>query len=211
MALSKRAVEPWRARFLSACGIPRERALGVRQVHSRNIVIIEDQTAEECASIEADGMVTDRGGTALTVTVADCLPVFLIDTKRDAYALVHSGWKGTGISLQAVRSMARCFGSMPADLSVTIGPGIGACCYEVPEERAGLFSAEFGDGSVVREPGRGPRLDLRAANVRLLTEAGVGEIVVVNDCTRCSARLGSFRRQGAADYALMLAYFIRRG
>ena len=155
-------------------------------------------------------MVTARQGTALTVTVADCLPVFLTDRRLGVFSLVHSGWKGTGIALAAVRTMAERFGSRPSDLSITIGPGIGVCCYEVPEERAALFGREFGEESVVREPGRGPRLDLRAANVRLLTRAEVGEIVVVTDCTRCSDFLGSYRRQGAAEYTLMLAYIVGR-
>jgi hypothetical protein len=210
MALSKRALLPWRTRFLSERGIPAERALGLRQVHSRSVVVIEEQAAEECASLEADGMVTVRRGTALTVTVADCLPIFLADTRTGAFGLAHSGWKGTGIVLEALRAMTERFGTKPADCSVAIGPGIGACCYEVPEERAALFARDFGEQSVVREPGRGPRLDLRAANVILLEKAGVGEIVVVTDCTRCTAGLGSYRRQGAADYTLMLAYIIAR-
>ena len=111
MALSKRALLPWRARFLSERGIPAERAMGLHQVHSRNVVVIENQTPEECAHIEADGMVTDRSGLALTVTVADCLPIFLTDTKRGAFGIVHSGWKGTGVALDALRIMNERFGS----------------------------------------------------------------------------------------------------
>jgi hypothetical protein len=34
----------------------------------------------------------------------------------------------------------------------------------------------------------------------------VENIRVVTDCTSCSLRLGSYRRQGPADYVLMLAW-----
>jgi copper oxidase (laccase) domain-containing protein len=45
-----------------------------------------------------------------------------------------------------------------------------------------------------------------AANIRLLQDAGVEVIRMVADCTSCTPRLGSFRRQGPADYTLMLAW-----
>ncbi|HEY9593281.1 MAG TPA: polyphenol oxidase family protein [Spirochaetia bacterium] len=209
MALSKRATQPWRSAFFAARGFPPERTLGLHQVHSRNVVVIEGQSAEDCARVDADGMVTDRADPVLTVTVADCLPLLVADRQSGAFAIVHSGWRGTGIVLEALRLMATRFGTDAADCVVTIGPGIGSCCYEVPEERAAAFEADFGAGAVVREAGRAPRLDLRAANVALLEEAGVGEITVVDDCTRCAERLGSFRRQGPERYTLMLAW-IRR-
>ena len=209
MALSKRATQPWRRAFFAARGFPPERSLGLHQVHSRSVVVIEGQTAGECARIDADGMVTDRADPVLTVTVADCLPLLIVDRRSGAFAIVHSGWRGTGIVVDALNIMNERFGCEPVDCGVTIGPGIGACCYEVPEERAAAFEAGFGAGAVVREPGRGPRLDLRAANVALLEAAGVEEITVVDDCTRCSESLGSFRRQGPERYTLMLAW-IRR-
>ena len=101
--------------------------------------------------------------------------------------------------------MAEAFGTRPADICAAIGPGIGACCYAVPEERAAGFAAQFGADAVVRGAGGTPRLDLRRANVDMLREAGVSDISVVKDCTCCTPSLGSFRRQGAADFTLMLA------
>jgi copper oxidase (laccase) domain-containing protein len=121
---------------------------------------------------------------------------------------VHSGWKGTGIVLEALRAMNARYGTRPADVEVMVGPGIGPCCYTVPAERARAFEAEFGPGSVARIGGQA-RLDLRAANVALLDAVGVAVITVVSNCTACTPALGSFRRQGQRDYVLMLAWAAR--
>ncbi len=41
-----------------------------------------------------DGWVTADTGVLLTVTVADCIPVYLV-VPRKAVALLHAGWRGT--------------------------------------------------------------------------------------------------------------------
>lgn len=208
MALSRRHDLPNRARLLSASGCP-ERVVGLRQIHSRRVIRVTDQSPEDLAVVEADGMVTDRPTLALTVTVADCLPIFLVDTARGAYGIVHSGWRGTGIVAAALDALREHFGTRPADVAATIGPGIGACCYRVPEERAELFAKEFGPDAVSRGADGEPRLDLRRANADIMRKRGVLEIGVVSECTCCSPRLGSFRRQGPLSYALMCAFLAR--
>ena len=209
MALSRDRLLPWRTRYLEGRGIPKERLYGLRQVHSRRVQLVEGQSVDETASIEADGLLTDRRDAVLSVTVADCLPIFLTDWRTGAFGIVHSGWKGTGIAREALTVMASRFGSEAAEVSAVIGPGIGACCYSVPEERAVFFASEYGPETVVRDPRGAPRLDLRAANIEILRRAGVEDITVVTDCTCCSQNLGSFRRQGAAHFTLMLAWIGR--
>jgi polyphenol oxidase len=209
MALSRRFSHPFRARLLEELGVPPGKAFAVRQVHSRSVVVVGDEQPEELASREADGMITGRPDAFLSVTVADCLPIFLVDRATGAFGVVHSGWKGTGIAREALRGMGVAFGTRAVDIAAVIGPGIGACCYAVPEERAAGFAAQFGLGAVRRAAGEEPRLDLRRANIGVLRAEGVTDISVVTDCTRCTPFLGSFRRQGAADFTLMLAFIGR--
>jgi hypothetical protein len=209
MALSKDRILPWRAKLLAQLGIRRDRLFGLQQVHSHRIQFIDEQIPEEVAAIEADGLLANSPDAVLSVTVADCLPIFLADRRTGAFGIVHSGWRGTGIVKEAVTLMESLFGSRPREIAVVIGPGIGTCCYEVPEERAALFEARYGRRTIERDKGGRPRLDLRAANIHLLEMAGVQEIRVVKDCTSCSRKLGSFRRQGPSSYTLMLAWIGR--
>jgi YfiH family protein len=154
-------------------------------------------------------------GAFLAITVADCLPVFLLDTVKGYFAALHSGWKGTGIVLKAVEMM-RAAGS--GDIAAVLGPCIGGCCYRVDEERAAAFEGEFGGASVLAPPGTpyplgpvtlrrgdGVFLSLQAANARLLAAAGIRHIAYCEDCTYTDERLGSYRREGAGAYTRMAA------
>jgi hypothetical protein len=205
MDLARRGDLPWRGRLFSALGTDPGRVRCVRQVHSRTVVRIDGTESADGPFPEADGMVSDLPDLLLTVTVADCLPIFLVDRRTGAFGLVHSGWKGTGIVVEAIRVMEAAYGARTADLAVTIGPGIGPCCYPVSADRYERFRAGFGPGSVQRGVDGGYRLDLRAANAALLEREGAGEVTVVSDCTSCNPLLGSFRRQGAA-FTRMLAF-----
>ena len=156
-------------------------------------------------------MVTDCPDVVLSVTVADCLPIFLQDTANGAFGLVHSGWRGTGIVVNALRAMRDRYGTRAPDIAATIGPGIGPCCYHVLEERADFFARQFSAAAVARNHGGTSCLDLREANIALLRDAGVEAVTVVEDCTSCSEALGSFRRQGPERYSLMLSCMGRWG
>jgi YfiH family protein len=155
----------------------------------------------------------------LSVTVADCLPVYLYDTEGGAFGLVHSGWKGTGIALAALRLMEERWGVRPEAVGALLGPCIQSCCYRVDRARAAEFEEEFGGGGdyplgpVIEEkyppgdPSENSReffINLPAANARLLAKAGVRNIAVCQDCTFNDERLGSFRREGR-NYTPMAA------
>ena len=209
MRLSREHSSPARSRFLAALGVAPEQLYAARQVHSRRVLTVDGQPAAEMAEREADGLLSARADAVLSVTVADCLPIFLVDRGSGAFGIVHSGWRGTGIVADALLLLENSFGSKPQEVTAVIGPGIGSCCYTVPRERAARFVSRYGSGCVV-EDGGPPRLDLRAANLVLLEEAGVRDISVISDCTSCTPNLGSFRRQGPAEFTLMLAWIGRR-
>jgi copper oxidase (laccase) domain-containing protein len=137
-------------------------------------------------------------GRGASVTVADCMPIWILDRASGAFGVLHSGWKGTGILAVAAEALRKRFGSEPSSLSVILGPAIGACCYNVPEERAEGFAAEFGEDSVRRE-GDSFFLDLLAANLGLASRLGIGAVLAVEACTSCDLRFGSSRREGSAN------------
>jgi YfiH family protein len=210
MALARRLETPDRARLLDSAGIPAERAVGLHQVHSKRVIVVDHQEPQSLAAKDADGLVTSRCDVFLTVTVADCLPIFLVDRRTGAFGLVHSGWKGTGIVVEALQAMAEAFGTKAQDVAAVMGPGIGPCCYAVPRERYEQFRTELGEDAEVRGASGDYRLDLKAANLRLMQSAGVERIAVATECTCCSPSLGSFRREGQG-FRRMLAFIGPQG
>jgi YfiH family protein len=206
---------PARFGLFRALGLDPARVYGCVQIHSREVLAVDKRHPP---GESADGMVTDDRSITLAATVADCLPVYLFDTGSGAFGLLHSGWKGTGIVLRALELMAGNRHTRPEGVAAVLGPCIGSCCYQVDEDRAALFERGFGGAGrglagadrallepVSRREENGRRyLDLKAANIRLLAEAGVRNIAVCADCTFTDERLGSFRREGAA-YTRMAA------
>ena len=206
---------PVREAFFRSLGIPPERVYSLVQIHSRTVVPLgagAGALPEAAAFVrEGDGMVSFSRLPVLAVTVADCLPVFLLDTRRGFFAVLHSGWKGTGIVCEALKIM-KAAGTEPEDLAAVLGPCIQDCCYRVDEERARAFEDAFGGpgpafplGPVVRRDSSGVFLSLQAANARLLAAAGLRHIARCEDCTYTGEQLGSFRRQGPSSYTLMAA------
>ncbi len=173
----------------------------LNQNHTR-IVFTADEIAG-LTNVTGDGLIT-AGRETLAVTVADCLPIFLFDGVKKVYGIVHSGWKGTGIAVNALRKMGKEYGSRASDISVIIGPSIGKCCYEVDRERAENFASEWGSDSVVHN-GSHFFLDLQKANLTALTAEGIKTIEIADACTCCGSGFYSYRRDGAKEFSLMLA------
>ena len=172
-----------------------------------------------------DGMITQNRMLVPTVTVADCVPIYLFDSKTGAFGIVHSGWKGTGIGAEAIKLAGEEFCSRPEDFYVVIGPHIKSCCYIVNEERANYFAENFTPDcvselengvSVDWNSGGGKlyRLALDKANVAMFMRAGVPDnhITVYDDCTCCNDVFGSNRREtkaaGKPNLFTVMAAFI---
>ena len=86
--------------------------------------------------INVDALVTNEPNLAITVTCADCVPVFFVDPIKKAIGIAHSGWKGTAqeISAKVVEKMVEEYGCKPEDIYAGVGPCIGMCCYEVSRD-----------------------------------------------------------------------------
>jgi YfiH family protein len=202
-----------RSALFGAMGLNSQMVYGLEQIHSQEVLAVSRRNPP---ATPADGMVSDDRQIALSVTVADCLPLYLFDTESGAFGLVHSGWKGTGIVLRALELMRERWRTRPEALAALMGPCIGPCCYRVNGERADAFEKEFGvtqkeisagalPGPVTRQDSAGYYLDLKAANAGLLARAGVRNIAVCRNCTFTDKRLGSYRREGAQQYTRMAA------
>ena len=216
-------------RWLAQIGVTPDRVCRVAQIHSRRVVPESEcrrllpsgrrarQTfAQRWAARTADGLLAGAAGAAagraLLVTAADCVPI-LMAAPNGAYALLHSGWRGTGIAATAVRVLRERHGVDPAALTVLLGPAIGACCYRVDEERHRLFRDTYGNDAV-RTGAPAPRseparyLNLHAANAVLLRRLGVLDIRAVAACTSCTPLLHSSRRDGGGLHCRLMAVLL---
>jgi YfiH family protein len=141
-----------------------------------------------------DGMVTDVPQVYLCVSVADCVPIFIVDAQRKAVAAVHAGWRGTSARIveRAVALLISEFQCSPGTMLAYIGPCASVCCYSVGEDVAERFS-----GELTRQEGGKIFVDLKAANLEQLVAVGVprDRIEVSPQCTICGGNmLHSYRR-----------------
>ena len=123
-----------------------------------------------------DGWITTTPGMLLTVTIADCVPVYLVAPGR-AVALLHAGWRGTaggilGRGLERLRSAA----GSEADIVMHCGVGICGDCYEV--------GSEVMQGCGAPATGAGPwHLDLRSRLAEQAAALGLKQVTASPWCT----------------------------
>jgi YfiH family protein len=171
-----------------------------KQVHGARVVRVCSNEPEALAQAKAeaqegaDAIVCTAKGVPVLLCFADCVPVVLV--APGAFAVAHSGWKGTiaRISQAAVLALCEAAGCEPADVRAYVGPHIGVADYEVSEELLERFVRAFGE----KVRGRGRTLDLGAAVMGTLLEAGVpeGQIACVEDSTAASTdRFYSYRAE----------------
>lgn len=209
-------------RVALAFGIPARSVVRLHQVHGTHTVIVRHDERLPEAWGTGDASATDHPGVALSVKVADCVPILLADARTGAVAAAHAGWRGTaaGVAGAVVQAMASAFGSRPADLVAAIGPSIGPCCYRVGEDVRAIFAAggRWGVGMgrwFTPDPKGTPRhgvpggpppdgalwlfLDTWAANADQLSAAGVpvSAVHVCRLCTSCHREVfHSYRVEG---------------
>ena len=143
--------------------------LTAQQIHGDKIAVIDHTMNRDQEFAGCDGLITNQQKVALGIHVADCCAVYIVDPKTPAIGLVHSGKKGTELSIagKAIQEMRNHFSSNPADLIVQLSPCIRPPHYEID------FAAE-----IVQQ--------LRAAGVKQVHDSGA--------CTACDTeRYYSYR------------------
>ena len=199
----------------ASLGVTRDRLLLITQVHGAEAATARRGRADGWTRPQADIITTDDPDVAIGVRVADCAPLLMIDTATGVAAAVHAGWRGTAqnAAAVAVAALTREFASRPADLTVAVGPCLGACCGEVGPDVLDAFragGAAAADHDAWFAPGRGDRrfLDLECANRDQLERAGVdpARILTAGLCTKTHRdRLHSYRGDGAGAGRLLAA------
>lgn len=197
-------VEKNYAILAQALGFDPENLVLTHQTHSATVRIVTKTDAiglDHHLYPECDGLVTNDAGTALVVFTADCTPVLLYDPVTGAVGAVHAGWRGTAADIagNAVATMVRAFGCKPEHIRAAIGPNIGQCCFQTDADVPDAMLAQFGTDAAahIRQEGEKYYVNIKAINALALRRAGVTNITVSTDCTRCQChRFWSHRVTG---------------
>ncbi|MEP6495117.1 MAG: polyphenol oxidase family protein [bacterium] len=169
------------------------RLASANQCHGTRVLVHHPGWEGWLRADAADGHASIESGTALAVTIADCVPVFIAHPSG-AIALLHSGWRGTAgrIVAQGIATLTRQ-GFPAAELLVHTGPAICGKCYEVSSD---VYAQLTGTN-----PGKPTTIDLRALIADHARASGVTHISTSASCTRCdndrfySHRAGDSGRQ----------------
>jgi len=171
------------------------------QVHGDHVVVVDDATTLDAARAEAeagsDAVVCAVPAVPVLLCFADCVPVVL--AAPGAFAVAHSGWRGTiaRIAQKTLGILADVAGCDAADVGCYIGPHIGPADYEVSEDLAERFRAEFGE-KVTPTP---RHLDLGFAVSEALVAGGAdaSRICCVEESTASHTdRFFSYRAEGGS-------------
>ena len=188
------ALARWQALHLELAAVA-PRLASARHVHGTRILDHGDGWQGWLRVDGADGHASRAPGIACTVTVADCVPVFMAHP-QGAIALLHAGWRGVAARITAKGIvLLRDRGFDPVDLFVHLGPAICGRCYEVSPD---VFEQLTGWSTI-----RKRNVDLRALIAEQAKELGVKRITASAYCTKCdndrffSHRAGDAERQVA--------------
>lgn len=167
--------ERWRA--LREATRTQRSVLG-RQVHGATVINHDTFADGMLFADDVDGHLTRVIGTLLAISVADCVPVFIVDERARMVSALHAGWRGAAAGI--LPRGIKCMGGNPASMHVHLGPAICGDCYEVgPEVHTALG---------LPDPGSNKPVDVRAVLVQQAIAHKIPEANITTStfCTRCN-------------------------
>ncbi len=194
-------------KLFSRLGIPKEKTVVLKQIHSDKLVAIDSSFRHSSNRERADGILLLSPGFFGVIKTADCLPVIAVNAHKRAVCALHAGWRGTRdwIVRKGLSRFLEATASDPTDVIVAFGPSIRQCCYEVGSEVTDDFQKAGHDVDAIMT---GRHLDVVAAN-RVQAEAlGITTILDSGMCTGCRTDLFySYRREGVTGRLWAVAGF----
>ncbi|MCK5062243.1 peptidoglycan editing factor PgeF [Candidatus Parcubacteria bacterium] len=197
-----------RKKFFTQLNIDSKRIVSAGLQHGNNIKIVGQQHAGQFIQ-NTDGLITNKKNLFLTVTVADCLPIYFYDFKKEVIGIAHAGWQGIvkNIVNKTIQVMTDVYKSGPGNILVYIGPHIQKCHFEIKNEaikKLNKYSKYF-----VIKNNKKIFVDLsKIVKEQLLNEnVSDNNIEVSRECTYClNNKYFSYRRDKPKNIKAMIAY-----
>ncbi|WP_066060425.1 peptidoglycan editing factor PgeF [Candidatus Desulfofervidus auxilii] len=167
-----------------------KRIVWSRQIHDKNILIVQDDTLPPFKGYDA--FITSCSYTALLVKLADCQGILLCDPERRVIAAIHCGWRGNVCNIigATIEEMQDKFGSAPSDIWAGISPSLGPCCGEIKDYKT-LLPVSLWPYKIKEHC-----FDWWVISHDQLVATGVpsNHIEIAHICTVCDKRFFSYRR-----------------
>ena len=173
------------------------------QCHGTALKTHQASGSEWRVDVDIDGHLTNEPGLLLGVTVADCVPVYLVQEAGPWLGLLHAGWRGiaAGIVERGIARLCELAVCAPSDVAIHCGVSICDSCYEVGPE---VYQALTGESPAGRR-----QLDLKAVLVHRARRSGISRVTVSPWCTAHDrGTFYSHRGSGGMD-GRMVAYLGR--
>jgi len=206
--LENKRIRENRKRFLNELGIKLNQLVSAGLIHGNTVKVV---TKKEKGKIvrNTDALLTAERGLFLSVTVADCLPIFIFDPEKKTVGIVHGGWRSLAQNILGitVKKLKDNFGCNPKNILVGVGPGISVCHFEIKNNILKYWEAGL-PNSVFRKEGGKTFLDLKKVAKIQLINLGLSEknIEINPDCTYCfSNKYFSYRKGNSKELKAMMA------
>lgn len=196
-----------RKQFFETKGLGGRKIVVAELVHGTNVEKVD--AGAEYFIPATDALVTKSPEIILTLTGADCFPVYLEEKTAGIIGLVHCGWKGIvgGIIEKTITTIVE-MGGKAENIALTIGPGICAKHFEIQEDVLPSFSAY--PNFVIKD--KNTRVDLKGIIKKQAKDTGLlpEHIVESNECTYClSEKYFSYRRDKPKYTEAQVAYIVQ--
>ncbi len=204
LALQNRALY-----FSEILGINPLEVVSAGLIHRGRVEVVGHPHSEKPIFIpEVDSLITGEKGVYLSITAADCPPLFLFDPIKEVIALIHCGWKplASKVIENTFKVLGEQFGvDNRSDLIAWIGPGICRTCYEVgPEVWQKFYSPHITD-----EPTQKMNISLSAIITQKLLHAHVESVNIFEIFNECSFHQ-EYRDVGSAEEKKFKYFSFRR-
>lgn len=193
-----------RNKYFSEMGVDVSNLVSAKIVHGDNIETVS--FADRGKVIEnTDGLITQDKGVCLSVTVSDCLPVFIYN--KNTIGILHAGWKSItkNILVKAIEKMNKQFNCSRENLNVFIGPHIKKCHFEVKSDVLKKFAGY--NGQILKKDGN-TFIELEGVVKKQIFSLGLKEknVRISLTCTYCDENYFSFRREKPEEVTSQIAH-----
>lgn len=189
--------------FFLQCGIDGKKIVAANLVHGNDAVIVNNKSSRIVNG--ADALVT-RENIFLSLTVADCIPVYFYDEKNKIIGLAHAGWRGViGEVIKNTLLEVMRLGAEVETISVVLGPGIKECHFEVQKDVSDKFKKY---PQFIKRKRKKIFIDLFGIIKKQLLDFGIrkGNIFTSPECTfEDEKRYFSYRRDKPKVAEVMMA------